>query len=213
MKRKGKLTRRDKALFRGAVLLLLLALYIAGGNYGLSPERTVRETEELLNCAPTEKLMDGEALSLPGIGRNRVELRGNGDVLLLLSTRWKPLSGWQRWGFDAVDCGGAEPVCLAAHRFGREEERVLYFFGRIDFSEAAVLQVEVGYEGEEWVKKGEAESPRSTWLERGETCYVLFALTFDKTWERRDWIYPKARILDGMGNVLWEDDSVPMGAG
>lgn len=189
MRRKGRLTRRQRALRALAVLVFLVLYVVLPGRYYFVPSQAIRAAERLGNIGSTQLIY-----KFPEEGRT---LRGN-DRGLMACTLQNDVAdqGWEAKYCAFLDCTKPAPFHVGFCRslYGAD------WYGRIDDPAAAAVRLEY-YTfnlGERQLKETFVIE-KEDWIEQGGRLY--FALEF----EIRNWPlfnFAHSELLDSEGNII-----------
>lgn len=110
MKQKKYVSRREKTLRRLKALLLLFALFVVSGVYGILPGHALRAAEEWVDCGPTTVIQKLGSAKIRFDGLNRMYVSANRKAVLFTSAQFSLLEGWQTGSPGAVDCAKDRPL-------------------------------------------------------------------------------------------------------
>lgn len=123
--------RRKKALYRTALLLLVIFALILTNTYGFLPSQALRNQEDRSGVRKTEVLRwdwlpEVHPFTLYALSRNE-------DVVMLSSMRWSLLGGFCQVFALTLDCADSPEVTCGTYsiRYGNLDQAVYYFAGCI----------------------------------------------------------------------------------
>lgn len=174
-------TRRKKALWRSAVVVVLI-LFMWVGGYAFLPSQGRHYNEESFHTGRTKLV---ERIYEPSLKATRMalfDLTANEDVTMLHCVRWHPLYGWMGASASVIECWETAPLhagfCSLSHK--SSEEDLFFVFGRLDSMDITSIKISLQcatYVGEErqevWVEDCSRTSERTEWTEKDGHRYFV----------------------------------------
>ena len=212
MKTQKKLLSRKKRALRNCVwLVVILVLASVFRIYQFFPGQAIRfmaEREDVEHPKVIHSFYDG---SLP-ITRFAVHHLVQGDnALMFCGTGWHPLMGWYDRAWATTETWNGTGVYGGVFSHEQDEERMVYFFGRVDAKsvESLTLEMEFTYwngaeEKEDIVRYLRYEFDSEDFFEEDGALYICKKLQADEGWE---WFSdPTVTCVTGDGRTLITED-------
>ena len=157
---KKERTRKQKALRRLALLLIMMVFASAAGLYGFFPAQGRLYNEETHHTGRTQLVQRLYDPSIKATKMALFDLTKNKNVTMLHCVRWHPLVGWMDSSAAVIDCSSDAPLYSGSFFLSDNGSEILLFvFGRVD--EPSIVSIKISLQKSSYLQ----EEQREIWTE------------------------------------------------